>query len=540
MGKSEASECSDPLTVTLQRNAVQIPRFTIELEDLIGIENERVEFKVSVIGSPAPQIAWFKDGFEIFSSRRTKIVSDNDSSTLVFYQASLTDGGEIKCTATNRAGYAFTRSNLTIEAPPKIRLPRQYEDGLIIEVEEVVRLKVGIAGKPTPSVIWTHNGEILSTDGRYEIINTDKNSSLKINNSSRTDRGEYNLRAINKLGEDNASFLVTVTASPLPPGKVEVNILLGNAVTLSWSPPQDDGGCKIGNYIVEYFRIGWNMWLKAATSRQLSVTLSDLIEGSEYKFRVRAENPFGIGSFSEESEILFIPDLKRGITKPVKDSKMLMIDQIPPVAPKRRNPSPSPVRNNHQDNIGQMKRSPVPHELNTNIFDDDNLERDMAYGTSNDFYMFKEVSAKAIKEKNGLEEQVRQLRAVKHNVKFKIDEENEIGESLVIYENLRQAPDDKRTKANSESQTSGKRTYGDMSRIGRSDAPSSIQNSSEFMLVLYPDSKESKSSTSKFDLLHKHFLKAFLLIRNCVVHLFMLCLENNFYVPCNVEIFVFF
>lgn len=136
VGKSQPSEASDPLTVTLQRNAVSAPRFTIELEDTNGIENEKVEFKVSVIGSPTSQIAWFKDGFEIFSSRRTKIITDNDTSTLVFYQASLTDEGEIKCTATNRAGYAFTRANLTIEAPPKIRLPRQYEDGLIIEAEE--------------------------------------------------------------------------------------------------------------------------------------------------------------------------------------------------------------------------------------------------------------------------------------------------------------------------------------------------------------------------------------------------------------------
>lgn len=285
VGRSEPSEPSDPLTVTLQRNAISAPRFTIELEDFNGIENEKVEFKVSCIGSPVPQISWFKDGFEIFSSRRTKIVTENDSSSLIFYQASLTDEGEIKCTATNRAGYAFTKAKLTIEAPPKIRLPRQYEDGLIIEAEEVIRLKVGIAGRPVPSVIWTHNGEMIASGGRYEIENTDKNSTLKIENTNRTDRGEYNLRAINKLGEDNSSFLVTVTARPTPPGKIAIKILLGNSVTLSWAPPEDDGGCKIGNYIVEYFRVGWNVWLKAATCRQLAVTLNDLIAGSESTLR---------------------------------------------------------------------------------------------------------------------------------------------------------------------------------------------------------------------------------------------------------------
>lgn len=499
VGKSDPSEASDPLTVTLQRNAISAPRFTIELEDFNGIENEKVEFKVSVVGSPAPQFSWFKDGFEIFSSRRTKIVSENDSSSLIFYQASLTDEGEIKCTATNRAGYSFSKSKLTIEAPPKIRLPRQYEDGLIIEADEVIRLKVGIAGRPTPSVIWTHNGEMIADGGRYEIINSEKNSSLKIDNSNRTDRGEYNLRAINKLGEDNSSFLVTVTASPTPPGKVAIKILLGTTVTLSWAPPEDDGGCKIGNYIVEYFRVGWNVWLKAATCRQLAVTLNDLIEGSEYKFRVKAENPYGVSDPSEESDVLFIPDAKRGINKPIRDQKLLNLEHpMPPVAPKRRTASQSPARSKPAESSEHRRKSPSPHtELDTSIFDDDTIEHDMTYGASGDFYNFKEVPSSSLHEKAGLEEQVRQLRAAKNNVKFKLDDEPSTKEAQeAIYENLK-APEEKKApvKAHSESQTSGKRNYLNLHKA--SEAPSSIQNSSEFMLVLYPD-KESKRSTSKF------------------------------------------
>lgn len=38
-----------------------------------------------------------------------------------------TDEGEIKCTATNRYGHVVSRFQLRIDAPPKIRLPRQYE-----------------------------------------------------------------------------------------------------------------------------------------------------------------------------------------------------------------------------------------------------------------------------------------------------------------------------------------------------------------------------------------------------------------------------
>lgn len=510
VGGSNPSDPSDPLTVTLQRNAnssYTAPKFLAELQDLSGIENEKVEFRVRVIGTPSPEVSWFKDGFEVFSSRRAKIATENDISTLIFYQSSLTDEGEIKCTATNRAGYAFTKASLTIQAPPKIRLPRQYEDGLIIEAEEVIRLKVGIAGRPQPNVQWSHNSEVISNSDRYEITNNDKNSTLKILNSNRADRGEYNLKATNTLGEDFTSFLVTVTARPTQPGKVSFKMLPEHAVELLWHMPDDDGGCKIGNYIVEYFRIGWNVWLKAATCRALVVTLNDLIPGSEYKFRVKAENPYGVSDPSDDSDILFIPDVKRGITVPKQNKSNLMSDienLNTPTAPKRRNASPSPARSQLTENIMQKRPSPIPQiKLNTDIFDDDTIERDMTYGASEgDFYKFREAASKSLYDGAELEKHARQLKHVKNNVKF--DEP--------LYENLPNdlhklellATEKTADLRNECSKFTGKRTYLDLSRTGgRSEAPNSIQNSSEFMLVLYPD-RESKDGTSKLILSYLH------------------------------------
>ncbi|XP_052898238.1 uncharacterized protein LOC128305009 [Anopheles moucheti] len=367
VGRSESSELSDPLTVTLQRNAISAPRFVHELFDATAVENEKVEFRVQVVGTPAPQISWFKDGFEIYSSRRARIITEADVSVLVIHQTALTDEGEIKCAATNRAGHTVTRCHLTIDAFPKIRLPRQYEDGLLIEAEEVVRMKVGLAGRPPPSVEWSHNGEPLENDSRHEIVTTDKNSTLKISSTKRADRGEYHIRALNKLGEENAFFLVTVTARPEPPGRVTVAISYGKTATLSWSAPEDDGGCKIGNYIVEYYRVGWDVWLKAATCRQLTATLSDLIEGSQYRFRVKAENPYGLSDPSEESDVLFVPDPRRGITDATK------MQQQPSTLPrKRRDHSQSPLR----EPTSKPKKAFTPEPYGR-----DEIMREMSYGT---------------------------------------------------------------------------------------------------------------------------------------------------------------
>ncbi|XP_044588397.1 uncharacterized protein LOC123267683 isoform X2 [Cotesia glomerata] len=317
LGISQPSELSDPLTVTLQRSAATIPHFELELKDTTALENEQAEFVVKFSGLPIPKISWFKDGFEIFSSRRTRIVTENGKSTLLIHQTALNDEGEIKCTATNRAGHISTRAKLNLEAAPRIRLPRQYEDGLLFEQDEAIRLKVSIAGKPVPNVTWLHDGEVIKSDDRHIIDAADSGEcSMRIPAARRKDRGEYTVKAVNKLGEDIVSFLVTVTDRPSAPGKAKIAMTLGRSVTLSWSEPEDDGGCKIGTYIIEYYRIGWDVWLKAATCRQPTTTLSELIEGSEYKFRVKAENPYGVSDPSEESDVIFIPDPKRGIHAP--------------------------------------------------------------------------------------------------------------------------------------------------------------------------------------------------------------------------------
>lgn len=371
VGMSDPGELSEPLTVTLQRSAITAPRFTQELVDTTTLENEKTEFVVHFLGQPPPKISWYKDGFEIFSSRRIRILTENDRSILTIHQAALTDEGEIKCTATNRAGHASTKARLVLEAPPSIRLPRNYEEGLLFELGEVIRLKVSIAGRPSPLVFWSHNGESLQNGERYEIESSDKFCVLKINEALRTDRGEYQVKAVNKIGEDHTSFLVTVTDKPSAPGKARVVMTLGRSVTLSWNRPNDDGGCKIGNYIVEYYRLGWNVWLKAATTRQLTTVLGDLIEGSEYKFRIKAESPYGVSDPSEESDIVFIPDPKRGITTPairsrsqprdIFEDETIFRSRSPPIS---RQSKPQP--RSHSSTRAEHYYSSVPFAMNDN------------------------------------------------------------------------------------------------------------------------------------------------------------------------------
>lgn len=88
VGISESSAISDPISMVVQQSGNSAPQFLNELQNATVLENEPCEFHVRVIGTP-PQINWFKDGFEIFSSRRTKIINEIGSSTLIFHQVQL-------------------------------------------------------------------------------------------------------------------------------------------------------------------------------------------------------------------------------------------------------------------------------------------------------------------------------------------------------------------------------------------------------------------------------------------------------------------
>lgn len=48
---------------------------------------------------------------------------------------------------------------------------------------------------------------------RFEVIHTDKYAALKLACVKRSDRGCYQIQAVNPLGEHMASFLVTVTGT---------------------------------------------------------------------------------------------------------------------------------------------------------------------------------------------------------------------------------------------------------------------------------------------------------------------------------------
>ncbi|KAI9552423.1 hypothetical protein GHT06_022789 [Daphnia sinensis] len=307
IGWSEPGSESESYLVPYDPNNVVRPSFTVGLRDAIVMEHEKVEFVVEVQGIPPPEVQWVVNA----STDSKVIVTDRDPdtgvSTLVVNDVLACDEGEVKCIATNEAGQSTSSAILSVEAPPRAVLTKKYEDGLIFEEGDIIRLKVEFTGRPRPEITWYHENKLLAPDGRMEIEIMADCTILKVAQAKRSDRGEYSVKLQSGLGEDSASFLVTVANRPSVPGKPQPIDVLESVVSLQWDPSEDDGGCEITCYIVEYNRLGWDMWLKAATSRTPQIRLGDLIPGSTYLFRIKAENPYGVSEPSAQSDLIRLP-----------------------------------------------------------------------------------------------------------------------------------------------------------------------------------------------------------------------------------------
>ena len=79
-----------------------------------------------------------------------------------------------------------------------------------------------------------------------------------------------------------------------PEGPLQISDVKADSCVLKWKPPKNDGGAPISNYIIEKFDTKKGEWQKVSSfCRSPFYEVTGLNEGSEYKFRVSAENVYG-------------------------------------------------------------------------------------------------------------------------------------------------------------------------------------------------------------------------------------------------------
>uniref|UniRef100_A0A674GZS0 Titin n=1 Tax=Taeniopygia guttata TaxID=59729 RepID=A0A674GZS0_TAEGU len=214
-----------------------------------------------------------------------------------------------------------------IEIQPSVEL---LFNTFTVKAGDDLKIDIPFRGRPLPTVSWKKDGNPLKQTTRVNVQTSKTLTSLSIKEATNEDLGHYELHLSNTAGTTTASLTVVVLDRPGPPTDVKIDEVSADSVTLSWKPPAYDGGCHISNYIVEKRDTTTTTWevVSAAVART-SIKVSRLVTGSEYQFRVCAENRYGKSSYTNSPSVVaeypFKPPGPPGTPRVAHATKSFMI-----------------------------------------------------------------------------------------------------------------------------------------------------------------------------------------------------------------------
>ncbi|KAG1679861.1 Leucine-rich repeats and immunoglobulin-like domains protein 3 [Nymphon striatum] len=208
-------------------NVHVFPKFTKAPNDMTIKAGTTLTLVCAATGSPAPQIAWKKDGgndFPAARERRMHVLPQDDRFFIVNVQS--IDAGEYSCTASNIVGSIVTNSTITVLEIPSFVKPMEDEE---TKVSETTVLECMASGSPKPDLIWRKDGEIIGSNERRFF--SAGNQLLIIVETQLEDAGTYTCEMSNTLGNHKGSAMLTVI--PLNPlsdetsgGKTVIGIVI--------------------------------------------------------------------------------------------------------------------------------------------------------------------------------------------------------------------------------------------------------------------------------------------------------------------------
>ncbi|XP_072046921.1 M-protein, striated muscle-like [Amphiura filiformis] len=150
-----------------------------------------------------------------------------------------------------------------------------------------------------------------TTTEKWIRVNKEPMKELTCTCTDLTEGSEYEFRVMaeNKAGQSKPSDVSDKFVAkppydvPGPPGKPEPENINKTTIKITWTPPETDGGSPVTGYIIERCDVSRKRWVRVNREKvtETDYTVTELIEGTEYQFRVSAENLAGVGKPSEPS-----------------------------------------------------------------------------------------------------------------------------------------------------------------------------------------------------------------------------------------------
>lgn len=167
---------------------------------------------------------------------------------------------------------------------------------ITVRIGHNVHIELPYKGKPRPTISWLKDNIPLKESEQVRFKKTEAKLSLSIKNVKKENGGKYTLILDN--GVARKSYVITVIAlgpPSKPKGPIRFDEIRADSVIISWDVPDDDGGGEITSYSIEKRETSQTNWKMVCSSvARTTFKIPNLVKGTEYQFRVRAENRYGV------------------------------------------------------------------------------------------------------------------------------------------------------------------------------------------------------------------------------------------------------
>ncbi|KFW78187.1 Myomesin-3, partial [Manacus vitellinus] len=325
------------------------PMFWIPLRAHAVWERMDVKLACTVLGSPPPQVTWFKNGVPIdprlAPAGKYKIKNKFGMLTLHISRCSMEDSAEYSVEVKNQHGEAYSFATVLV---------RKYygkESGFDSEIykRSLMAREADFAFPMKPlfsrekepftlscyfssdlldhqrDITWFRDGELLQNSQRQELKCQDREASLTVPCAHKEDEGFYTIRVPSLEGHKEQTTYVFVRdaaaetpGAPGSPLNVKCHDVNKDCLIVSWVAPSDDGGSPVLGYLIERCVAGSEDWVpcNAQPVKTCRCPVLGLAEGQTYQFRVKAVNKVGISHPSKASDPVttYDPNRDRRVT----------------------------------------------------------------------------------------------------------------------------------------------------------------------------------------------------------------------------------
>ncbi|XP_029037667.2 neogenin-like isoform X3 [Osmia bicornis bicornis] len=181
------------------------PVFIAKPLQQVAIEGSTVTLECAANGYPKPSILWLKDGVAIDSASRDFRYGRIAASSLIINNVQEIDDGSYQCRAENEVETLDAAADLIVKVPP--RFIKRPEDKIASENQDL-EFECEIYGKPEPKITWLKNGERITLNAYWQIVN---GYNLRINGLLPIDAGIFQCIGTNSAGSVKAAARLTIS-----------------------------------------------------------------------------------------------------------------------------------------------------------------------------------------------------------------------------------------------------------------------------------------------------------------------------------------